>query len=473
MIRRVAIASVPVFALAAGGALAQSNSSGVYQYGWQNSASIDQALGSGLTNNATINQGVGGDGTASYSGQAQITQIGGAGSQISSDIVQNGSNQYARTYQNGGPGGTQTSGVTQSNSRNSAIVNQYTSAATDSQQSVITQTGAGQPWSWNTVFVNQYGPNDNSTIYQSGYGNDGTTSSAAVLGMPGHGPTFNVSTGISVQQDVNSANTSVANQYSNYSGIYVYQASWDGIGGTNQSTVNQFGSGNYNFVGLDQRASSGGTSSSIINQNGGSYNAAYFMQWGTAGSTLYSDIEQSGANNLTQLWQTPAYDGSSQYSYISQTGQNGLIHNEQDGINDYAYVVQTGQGSDGTGQSRYFQLGPVSGTMQSGVSVYQDGQTANNAKIYQYSDYSGASISQSGSSGTNNSVIYQYGGSSDFAGNMQVADGGGINGSTITQNAGGSGNLAGAIQMAGAGMTNSSTITQTGSYNTALVYQHR
>ena len=216
MIRRVAIALVPAFALAAGGALAQSNSSGVYQYGSQNSASIDQALGSGSSNSATVNQGVGGDGTASYSGQAQITQIGGAGSQISSDAVQNGSNQYARTYQNGGPGGTQTSSVTQSNAWNGAIVYQYTSAAADSQHSTITQDGTTTAGYRNSVFVNQYGPNDNSTIHQNGYGNDTTANSAAVLGLPGNGFTVNVSTGIRVQQEQFSTNTSTANQHSNY-----------------------------------------------------------------------------------------------------------------------------------------------------------------------------------------------------------------------------------------------------------------
>jgi hypothetical protein len=469
-IRRLAIASVPVFALAAGGAFAQSSTSTVQENGSQNSATIDQALNTGTSNTATVNQGVGGNGLSSTFGQAQITQIGGLGSQISSTVQQNGANQYARTNQDGSMGGTQVSTVAQSYSGNGAIVYQGTSGQLDKQESYITQEGSSQVVHGNAVFVNQYGPSDKATIYQSGTGNDGHASAAS----PGDGPTFNVYTGIMVQQEAYSANTSVANQYSSYSGINVYQASSDGSGGTNQSAVNQYGTGNYNFVGLDQRSSSGGTSTSFINQNAGSNNAAYFRQWGTAGSILYSDIEQSGANNLAQLEQAPANSGANEYSYTSQTGQNSLVWVEQHGTSDHAEVLQTGQGSDGSNQSVSFNtpLGYIN--IKTGVDIYQNGSTTNKAVINQYSDYSGATIYQNGSSGTNTSTINQYsGGSGNYAGNMQMADGGSINYSTIDQNAGGSGNLAAVAQFGSGGITNNSSVTQTGNNNTAMVYQHR
>jgi hypothetical protein len=473
LIRRVVIAAVPFFALAAGGAFAQTNTSTVLQNGSQNTAVIDQALNSGTSNEAMIDQGVGGNGLASVSGQAEITQIGGSASHITSNIVQNGSEHYARTYQNASFGGTQSSSVTQKNTRNSAIVNQYTSAALDNQQSTVTQEGTGAATHWNSVIVNQYGPRDFSTVYQTGTGNDGATSSAVVLGTPGHGPTYNVATGINIQQEAFSTNWSTANQYVNYSGIDVFQRSGDATGGTNLSTANQYGGGSYNFLGVQQESSAGGSNTSIINQNSGSYNAAYSGQLGTSGSILYSEITQSGSNNLTQLWQTPTSSASYERSYITQTGQNGYIHNEQDGTNDYAFSYQAGQNSDGHGYSPTMHVGPISAAMETGISIFQQGTTANSATVYQYSNESGVGINQQGSSGTNTAYVYQYGnGSGDFAATLQVADGGGVNLSTITQNANGSGNLAGVVQQASAGVTNRSVITQTGNNNSAMVYQH-
>lgn len=95
-------------------------------------------------------------------------------------------------------------------------------------------------------------------------------------------------------------------------------------------------------------------------------------------------------------------------------------------------VVQTGAG--GYPGAAGPVSTPAAGLVSSGVSVSQSGSSANTSVVYQYSDYSGVGVIQSGTAGgVNSSAVYQSAGSENWAGISQAASGGAANGSTIGQ----------------------------------------
>jgi hypothetical protein len=95
-------------------------------------------------------------------------------------------------------------------------------------------------------------------------------------------------------------------------------------------------------------------------------------------------------------------------------------------------VVQTGIG-DYPGAAGPVSI-PAVGLVNSGASVSQSGGSTNNSAVYQYSDYSGAAVIQSGTSGASNSSgVYQSAGSENWAGISQTARSGVANESTVGQ----------------------------------------
>lgn len=305
--RKLLIASVSVLALSAGAAFAQSpympgNSSGVNQIGSNNSATIEQALGTGSSNNSQVNQGyyswdpiggMSGYTSSSTNGVASVTQIGGNGSVINSSIQQTDAGQHATVTQDGSAGGsqssniwqstgstasspagnsatlrqttvgggTQNSGISQENSGNIATVTQTTARSTDYQQSSVYQGGAN-----GLVTVTQTGPNDNSNVNQYGNGNNALwTGATTVLGA--------VSGGVSVNQGGLASNNSSVYQSSDFSGVAVLQ---DGTGGSNWSNVWQ-SDGVNNTAGVWQTAGAGTSNWSNISQSG-SLNVASVRQ---------------------------------------------------------------------------------------------------------------------------------------------------------------------------------------------------
>lgn len=257
--KRLIIASV--MALSAGAASAQSTSSDIEQIGGSNGATVTQQLNGGTSNTSYVYQGSGGDGDASNSSQATVTQNGAALSKISSTVQQNDSSQIASVTQNGAAGSTQGSTVTQSNSGNNATV-QQTASADYSQQSTITQSGMS-----GVVSVTQAGANDNSQVSQTGsYNNLNWTGSSTAAGL--------VTGGVNVNQSGAASNTSIVSQANNYSGILVKQ---EGVGGSNLSTVNQ-NTGQWDTAGVYQTAGAGISNSSTINQGGSGANFANVRQ---------------------------------------------------------------------------------------------------------------------------------------------------------------------------------------------------
>lgn len=251
--RKLLIISVSALSLSAGTAFAQSNTSDVEQIGSSITATINQKINNGTSNSSTVYQGYAGNGDPAYNSSATVTQIGGGNnSVISSGIQQNDGYQTATVYQNASNGGTQTSGITQSNYGNTANVTQITANSTDKQVSYVTQSGQ-----YGLVTVSQGGPNDYSNVVQTGNYNNGNVSGSTAYQA--------VSGGVNVNQGGSSTNISNVNQYSDYSGVAVTQNG--SAGGTNISTVTQSG-GNSNFASVYQTAGAVVTNTSTIGQNG-------------------------------------------------------------------------------------------------------------------------------------------------------------------------------------------------------------
>jgi hypothetical protein len=302
IMKKLLIASVSVLALSAGAAFAGSNGSDVEQIGSTLSATVGQTINGGSSNSSTIYQGYSGNGDPAYNSGATVTQIGGAGSTISSGIQQNDGYQNATVYQDGSKGGSQSSGITQSYYGNTANVTQV--SAGGSQASSVTQSGA-----YNQATVSQAGVNDSSTVSQTGwYNNNGY-----ILGTPVGG----VYGGVNVSQSGGSTNSSGVTQASYASGVDVIQG---GTGGSNSSSVNQTDS-YYQGAYVSQTAN-GGSNTSYITQGGGNSNGAAVIQ-SASGGVNWSNIVQSGAGNSAYLSQTAA-SGVSNTQTISQTGSGNV-----------------------------------------------------------------------------------------------------------------------------------------------------
>jgi hypothetical protein len=213
------------------------NSSGVYQYGWSNSASVDQALGAGAANTSDVNQGIGGNGNAATSSAVDVTQIGGNGSIVGSSIVQNDTIQNATVIQNAGNGGTLTSTINQSINNNTARVTQTSDTSNTSQTSIIYQTGQ-----YGAATVDQSGVSDTSRVDQSGYGNSGA---GQWVYSSANGGWTQVAGGVNVSQSGTFANNSYVAQDSDNSGVAVTQSAYSG---SNSSYVGQLAGGANNYA---------------------------------------------------------------------------------------------------------------------------------------------------------------------------------------------------------------------------------
>jgi hypothetical protein len=224
-------------------AFAQStgNNSTVLQNGSGNIAGVDQLLDTGAFNTSNVYQGIGGNTNPSSASSAAVAQIGGAGSEITSEITQNDASHRANVQQNGALGGTLNSTVYQSNSSNSTGVTQTSSNPTDLQESYVNQTGQ-----LGLVVVEQKGVSDSSSVDQSGYG-----SNHDVGRYVNSGSSWNyVFGGVSVSQTGAFSNDSIVTQDNDYSGVLVSQ---QGTTGTNTSLVTQLLGGSGNFVFVKQR----------------------------------------------------------------------------------------------------------------------------------------------------------------------------------------------------------------------------
>jgi hypothetical protein len=273
------------------------------------------------------------------------------------------------------------------------------------------------------------------------------------------GPAFAQNTSDLIQSgDSNSATVEQVTPGSNTSQIY-------------QGTITSGSSGN--TVDIGQIGGSGSILSSIVHQDGsGQY--AYIRQDGSLGGTISLNIAQSNQNNYVSITQASGGTGASIGYNITQTGQNGVAVVNQTGSSGSYTIVQSGNGDVYTGPNvspgiaggpmggggAVIGGGPVAGgffeqaviatplgPVTVGVNLTQSGESTNNAPTYQYSDYSGASITQTG-------------------------DLGGTNTSTINQNSGVY-NMATVWQTAASGVTNTSVITQGGAgWNFANINQH-
>jgi trimeric autotransporter adhesin len=153
--KKLLIASVSVLALSAGAALAQTaNNSTITQGGY----SLD-------SNNNWV-----GNGDDSVGSVANVTQINGGYGILTSVVQQNDSNQIASVNQTGHGYSTLTSNIVQGGGNgNKAYVTQTDSLGNSTQSSYITQSGTN-----GYANVNQSGPNDSSTVTQTGNYSDGT-----------------------------------------------------------------------------------------------------------------------------------------------------------------------------------------------------------------------------------------------------------------------------------------------------------
>ena len=87
--KKVLLISASTLALSAGAALAQTNSSNLYQNGSYNGAAIGQTLNSATSNGSDVYQGINGNGRAANNSSVSVTQIGGTSTTNYSQIIQN------------------------------------------------------------------------------------------------------------------------------------------------------------------------------------------------------------------------------------------------------------------------------------------------------------------------------------------------------------------------------------------------
>jgi hypothetical protein len=283
--------SVQALALCAGAAWA-GNDSTVDQIGERVEATVEQTLNGGASNVSYVYQGKNSDTGSSF---AQVAQVGGAQSIVSSTVTQDGYLQFADIKQDATNGGQQVSQVTQTWARNGAEITQTTPSSAIKQESYVTQDG------WNGyVVVLQSGAQNYSDIAQSG------------------------DTGyVRVSQD-GASTTSNVTQDGLFNSVKVYQG-----GVSDRSEVTQSGVANngdvsrdfsletvYGGVTVYQQGAS--TNDSHINQSGALSGAAV-VQNGSAGYTNEAHIDQqSGASNFAVAWQVANAGGN--YASITQGG---------------------------------------------------------------------------------------------------------------------------------------------------------
>jgi hypothetical protein len=222
--------------------------------------------------------------------------------------------------------------------------------------------------------------------------------------------------------------------------------------------LNTAGSSN-NTVDIGQLGGNGSILSATVQQDGsGQY--AYVRQDGTSGGAIRLTITQSNQNNYSNVTQTSGGPGANIGYTITQSGVNGVVVVNQRGSAGSYSITQTGMNESyydgGTGISSLSEGGSPQGGIQAssgafvpyGIALTQTGDSNNQAPVFvQYSDYSAASVTQTG-------------------------DLGGTNISSVSQNSGAY-NVATVWQTAASGVTNTSVLTQSGAgSNFASVNQH-
>jgi hypothetical protein len=222
--------------------------------------------------------------------------------------------------------------------------------------------------------------------------------------------------------------------------------------------LNAAGSSN-NTVDIGQLGGNGSILSATVQQDGsGQY--AYVRQDGTSGGTIKLTITQSNQNNYSNITQASGGPGANIGYTITQSGVNGVVVVNQSGSAGSYTITQTGMNESyydgGSGISSLAAGGSPQGGLYAssgafvpyGIALTQTGDSNNQAPVFvQYSDYSAASVTQTG-------------------------DLGGTNISSVSQNSGAY-NVATVWQTAASGVTNTSVLTQSGAgSNFASVNQH-
>ena len=437
--KKLLLASVPVLALSAGAAFAQSNPAETGKNVAPGSDAVIQQIGSG-NNISTFNQTVSDSSSANYSeifqgstsgntssagGTVSMTQLATSGAANSSRVYQTGNIQTATITQNSLGSGSFVSSIEQTGGSNNTVTVSQGVLTFNADGTVATNTAiTGGAYSG----VLQQGTNGQVTVNQTAAGVSST-----------------------VQQTAGDKNLASVTQASVGASSTITQ-SGSGDGTTINATVKQSsGSGNASFIGQSGyddyvlvNQAGGGTDNSSVTQSG-QLDQANVLQYSMASS---SAITQSGKSDQATVHQW----AGSNVSGITQTGGT-----------DVATVLQSGNTS---GVSYITQAG-----MADQASVTQYGATSNNSSISQLDLNDYAIVNQGGLAGYNSSGINQGGGGNggNIATIMQTANyAGSQNLSSITQGGGATATVTQTVN--NGAFINNSGITQNGQ-NTVTVTQ--
>ncbi len=298
----------------------------------------------------------------------------------------------------------------------------------------------------NTSTTDQQGSDNSARVDQTG-----SNTATVEQGASGAAVSDNIAVIIQVGE-----NTATVSQFGSRNEGVIYQGRIDGFGDAtamfgNKATVTQTGSDNTGFTsnnalgdgGIVYQGTSGGTASDV---------ASTVVQTGSAGRAATAQ----GFNN-----------GSATNSTIelSQGGLDNIALARQGGFtltsaNDEAVITQTSSTSlnvalisQGDRQDDFFPPVPTAteaGSEDSYASIYQNGGTRNDARMYQV--------------GIENRSVASQDGSQNVFSSVQMGDG---HDSELMQN--GSRNRASVQQM---GDGNTSDVMQSGSRNNATVVQN-